>query len=151
MTSKVRWVLVANASLARILRDLPATGLPDRPELILRAPHSRLRKIISGAPELSETLGIPVTRRGAALLAEDEGEFVRQIVALLLTHRRAGEFESLILVAGAPMLKLLRGAMPRSLAAVIDREIARNYVRLASRDLLDVIRREIDHLDGKIA
>lgn len=147
------WVLVMNASRARVVRGLPLRGAPAEPELVLRAETRRLREIMADRPGRSFSSG--ARRRRSAMeyasdpVREDERAFVRQVVALLEAHRLAGEFNALSVVAGARMLGLLREAMPRPLAALVRRECRLNLADVDEAHLPErlrqALRQTLDH------
>lgn len=142
------WVLVMSATRARIVRGLPARGEAAEPELVLRTPSRKLKEIMSDKPGRSYASGSPGRRSamdyGSDPLRQDEIEFVHQIFALIEAHRRAGEFDSLVVVAAPHMLGLLRQEMPDSLLPLVKREIAKNLAGLTEAALPDVLKKELD-------
>ncbi len=139
------WVLVLGTSLARIVRDLQGAGAPARSELIVRAPNNHLRRMIAdGSIWLRmRAEGRPDLGAGWAVLAEDDGEFVRQVVALLERHRRSGDLGRLSVIAVPRMLALLRDTMTTSLRTLVDREVAGNLALVVTGDLSELVRREL--------
>lgn len=127
------WYLVIGPTRARVLRGLPGPGA--LPELALRAPARRL----------CARLGGPVAgtgpRAAAQDLAEDEKEFLGQVVALLDAHRRAGECRALVLVGAPRLLARLRAEMPARLRALVAAEISGNLASLPAEELALRLRR----------
>ena len=76
-------------------------------------------------------------------IAEDQREFIRQVIALLESHRRAGDFSRLAIFAEHDMLGLLRQMMPQSLRDMVIREVAKNLLHLPAPDLQEAILREL--------
>lgn len=144
---KVEWVLVMNETRARVVRGLPAAGEPARAELVLRAESRKLRDIMSDKPGRSFSSGSGGRRSaidyGGDPLRQDQIEFVHQTVALLEAHRRAGEFDTLAVVAAPHMLGLLREELSKALTACIGTEISKNLAGIAETELPAVLRREL--------
>ena len=152
MEGRSRWVLVLNASLARILRELPAAGSPRRSELVLRATHHRLQRMIQAAgdvPRCAAGLRLtPAPTDARAMLEEDEWEFVRLVVAILEAHRRSGDFGALCVIAKPQTLARFREAMPRSLRHTIDHEIPGDLAHAVPAVLWELVRRELGRREG---
>lgn len=74
-------------------------------------------------------------------VAEDQREFIRQIISLLESHRRAGDFGRLAIFAEHDMLGQLREMMPQSLADLVVREVPKNLMHLSEQDLLEAVSR----------
>lgn len=141
------WVLVMNSSRARVVRGLPPRGAPALPELSMRSPNRRLGEIMADKPGRSFSSGAQ-GRRSAMDYASDpvrehDLDFARQVVAMLESHRAAGDFASLSVIAAPQMLGLLREAMPPALAALVRRESDKNLAGVDDSVLHDAIRAEL--------
>jgi protein required for attachment to host cells len=141
------WALAINSSRSRIVRGLSA-GDDDTPvELVLRSEARHLRDIMSDKP------GRSFASRGGGRrsameyasdpVAEDQRDFIRQVIALLDTHRRAGEFDKLAVFAEHDMLGHLRQLMPQPLRDMVIREVPKNLLHLSEQELPKVISREL--------
>lgn len=149
--SKV-WAVVLNSARCRILRGVAAHGEEAPVELVLRSESRKLREIMSDRPGRSfasqgggrrsaiEYAGDPI--------AEDQQEFIRQIIALLESHRRAGEIQRLAVFAEPDMLGHLRQMMPPILSEMVIREVPKNLLHLSPHDLESAIRAELQGSDG---
>jgi protein required for attachment to host cells len=145
-TSKT-WALVINGARCRILRGLATRGDDALAELVLRSESRNLRDIMSDKPgrSFASTGG---GRRSAMEyasdpVAEDQRDFIRQVVALLESHRRAGEFDKLAVFAEHDMLGHLRQLMPQSLQDKVIREVPKNFLHLPAQDLAEAVAREL--------
>jgi len=76
-------------------------------------------------------------------LAEDQREFIRQVIALLDSHRRAGDFDRLAIFAEHDMLGNLRQMMPQSLRDKVVREVPKNLLHLPAQELSEVVLRGV--------
>lgn len=148
MKKKVEWFLVLNAARARIVRGLPAPGEAARAELVLRASHRRLQEIMSDKPGRSFASGSPGRRSAMAYGAdpqrEDEVDFLHDVIHLLEAHRRAGDFDTLVVVAAPHMLGLLRAEMPPALSAMVRKEIDKNLAGVFEAALPAILRNELE-------
>ena len=148
MKSDIEWFLVANATRARILRGLPRPGEAAAPELVMRATARKLRDIMADKPGRSFS-SASQGRRGAIPytsdpVAEDERNFVREVVALLETHRLAGDFDRLTVLAAPQTLGLFREEAPPALRARIRAEIAKNLAGIPEGALPAALRAELE-------
>lgn len=146
MRNDMEWFLVVTATRARILRSLPEPGEAALPELVMRAPSKGLRALMASRQEHHR----PPRRQqpdgagdDAYTLTEDERTFIAQVVALLESHRTAGDFNRLTIFATPHVLGLLRQESPVTLRARIGREFTRNLMRFPERKLPERIRQEI--------
>ena len=126
------WALVMTPTRARILRRLGETG--DRPaELVLRTQAPRLRALLAGE-----------AGQGMTALASDDHEFVGQVGLLLDTHRRAGEFEGLVLCAAPEVLDSLRRGLPRLLWDRVVAEVPQDLLHLSEAELPGALSRALE-------
>ncbi len=78
-------------------------------------------------------------------VAEDQKEFIRQVISLLESHRRAGDFDRLAIFAEHDMLGHLRQMMPQTLAGLVIREVPKNLLHHSAQDLAEAISRELEN------
>lgn len=139
------WALVLNGSRCRILRGLSSPSDEALSELVLRSESRKLRDIMSDKP--GRSFASKGGGRRSAMeyssdpVAEDQREFIRQIISLLESHRRAGDFDRLAIFAEHDMLGQLREMMPQSLADLVVREVPKNLLHLSEQDLLEAVSR----------
>lgn len=116
-------------------------------ELVLRSDSRNLRNILSDKPACSAA-----SKRGGHgsearypgdPLAEDRRDFIRQIIALLESHRRAGDFDTLAIFAEPEMLGHLRQMMPQTLAYLVIREVPKNLLHLSAQELSEAVSRGV--------
>ena len=145
-TSKT-WALVINGARCRILRGVPSSGSDGPAELVLRSEARNLREIMSDKP--GRSFASKGGGRRSAMeyasdpIAEDQREFIRQVIALLESHRRAGEFDRLAVFAEHDVMGQLRQMMPRTLADLVIREVAKNLLHLPAQELAEAVSREL--------
>lgn len=133
------WALVINGARCRILRGVSTNGKATLAELVLRSEARNLREIMSDKPGrfFVSTGG---GRRSAMAyasdpIAEDQRDFIRQVIALLESHRRAGDFDELAIFAERDILGHLRQMMPRTLSDLVSREVPKNLLHLSAQEL----------------
>lgn len=76
-------------------------------------------------------------------VAEDQREFIRQVISLLESHRRAGDFDRLAVFAEHDTLGHLRQMMPQTLADLVIREVPKNLLHHSAQELAEVVSREL--------
>ncbi len=142
------WVLAMNSARARILRDLAGDG--GQTELVLRSEAHKLRDIMADKPGRSfSSMGggrRSAMEYGSDPLAEDEREFIRQVIAVLQSHRRAGDFDALAVFAEHEVLGRLRQLMPSILKDMVIKEVPKNLLHLSPHELPQAIARDIDNV-----
>jgi protein required for attachment to host cells len=137
------WALAINSTRCRILRGL-SSGHEELPaELVLRAEAHKLRDIMADKPGRSFA-SVGGGRRSSIEysgdpIAEDRKDFVRQVISLLESHRRAGDFTRLAVFAEHDMLGYLRQLMPRMLADLVVREEPKNLLHLSPHELAEAV------------
>lgn len=139
------WALVLNGTRCRILRGISARGDDTPAELVLRSEARNLREIMSDKPGRSFA-SMGGGRRSAMEynsdpLAEDQRDFIRQVIALLESHRRADDFDQLAVFADHDMLGHLRKMMPQALADLVIYEAPKNLLHLSPQDLAEAVSR----------
>lgn len=141
------WALVINGARCRIVRGLSNSAEDALAELVLRSESRNLREIMSDKP--GRSFASKGGGRRSAMeyasdpIAEDQRDFIRQAIALLESHRRAGEFDKLAVFAEHDMLGHLRRLMPRTLADLVIREEPKNLLHLPAHELLEVVQSEL--------
>ena len=140
--------MAINGARCRILRGLGRGGDEAAAELVLRSESRRLQEIMSDRPGRAFAFGGGGRRSAIEYasdpLAEDQRDFIRQVLALLESHRRAGDFVDLVVFAEHDMLGHLRRLMPQSLRDRVIREVPKNYLQLPARELSTVVARELN-------
>ena len=126
------WALVMTPTRARILRGLGETGVRP-PELVLRTQAPRLRALMVGGPGDSMTA-----------LAEDDREFVEQVGVLLDAHRRAREFDGVVLCAATEILGALRRGLPGLVRVRIVADVPQDLFQLSEAELPGALRRALE-------
>jgi len=141
MTQNHMWVVVADASRACILRDAGRGRESRLPTLVMRAPHRHLQTFIeNNAVDASYPRSSrPLLRDAHDSIAEDTQEFVRQIVALLESHRLAEDFDCLALRLSPAIFARLQDEMPPRLAATIISEQCISTPNIRQSDVTQAI------------
>ncbi|MDP2079468.1 MAG: host attachment protein [Pseudotabrizicola sp.] len=129
------------------MRGVCGRGSNAPTELVLRSEARHLRDIMSDKPGRSFT-SMGDGRRSAIEyagdpIAEDQREFIRHIIALLESHRRAGDFDTLAVFAEHDMLGHLRRMIPQTLADLVIREVPKNLLHLSAQELAEAVAREL--------
>jgi protein required for attachment to host cells len=146
------WGLAIDGARARILRDLEeaAAGRPPPEELGLEVHPERLSGIMADRPgRVHASAG---TARSAMEYASDpvreaERAFCEEVLWLLGTHLRRGDFDRLVVAAAPRMLGHLRDRRSREIAAATVAECAKDYTHLAPSDLRARLR---EHMPGRL-
>jgi protein required for attachment to host cells len=73
---------------------------------------------------------------------QEAQRFARQIVRALEEARREGQFDRLVLMAGAPFLGTLRAALRKSVRATLIAEIPKDLVHQTEREVRAHVPRE---------
>jgi protein required for attachment to host cells len=146
------WALVLNGTRCRILRGISGRGDDTPAELVLRFEARNLRDIMSDKPGRSFA-SMGGGRRSAMdynsdPLVEDQRDFIRQVIALLESHRRAGDFDRLAVFADHDMLGHLRKMMPQSLADLVIYEVPKNLLHLSPQELAEAVSRGLPEGSG---
>lgn len=129
------WSLVLNGTRARILRGLKPGEGAHPSELVLRAEHRRLRKILAEGAGPGADPADP--------MAADQRDFIHQVIAVLETHRLAGDFDRLAVFAAPEALAMWRREVPDRLAARVIHEGSQNLIHLPARDLAQAVGRAL--------
>lgn len=138
---------VTNGAGCRIWRGLSVRAETPAAALVLRSESRNLCNLLSGCADRS----LPSTGdgRGVALeypgdpVAEDRRARIRQVISLPESHRRAGGFEKLAVVAERDMLGHLRRLMPKSLQEKRISEVPKSLPHRPEQELVEVVEREM--------
>jgi protein required for attachment to host cells len=139
MKNEVTWVLVLNSTRARILRGLTRNGSTGASELVLRTEHRNLRDIMADKPGRSFASS-GGQRRSAMeyrsdVVRADERTFAGEALNLLDSHRRAGDFDRLAILASPEMLGIVRDIAPSALLAKVTVQQAVNLMHETETEL----------------
>ncbi|WP_163268944.1 host attachment protein [Chelativorans alearense] len=134
------WFLVADGTLARIVRDLeqdPETG-PHPEDIVLEMEHKPLRRIMADRP--GRSFASYGARRSAMEYRSDpirerQVRFAAMLIRRLEKLRIAHAFDRLVIVAEPQMLGILREALPQALKALVVGEVDKDLSRLPPREL----------------
>jgi protein required for attachment to host cells len=139
MPGKTNWIVVADASAARIfLLAGPRQRISLEPVRELAADVKSSREIASDRP------GRTHDRAGYGRHAEEpptdpkryaKASFAREIAQLLDDERRRNSFAQLTVVAPPQFLGDLRGAMSGELRALVETEINKDLTKLSVHEL----------------
>jgi protein required for attachment to host cells len=134
------WGLALDGARARIVRDLEesAHGAPIPEELALEVRPQRLGEIMSDRPGRGHaSVG---SARSAMEYASDpvleaERAFCEEVLWLLGSHQRRGDFDRIVVAAAPRMLGILRDRRSRDMAAAVVAEIPKDLLNLSPADL----------------
>jgi protein required for attachment to host cells len=134
------WGLAIDGARARIVRDLETNlhGLPIPEELGLEVHPRKLGDIMSDRPGRSDaTVGGARSEMDYASdpEREDDRAFCEEVLWLLGSHHRRGDFDRLVVAAEPRMLGLLRDRRSREIAAATVAEASKDYLHLAPAEL----------------
>lgn len=138
------WYLVADGTLARIVRDLgqyPKTGSHPE-ETVLEMEHKPLRQIMSDRP--GRSFASHGARRSAMEYHSDpvrqrQMRFAEMLIERLEELRDAHAFDRLVIVAEPHMLGVLRETLPPPLKALVVGEVDKDLSRLPPLELYDAL------------
>jgi len=137
-----------NGARARILRGVGYGDEQGAIELVMKSEARNLRVILTDTQHpafAARTAGPrPFAPGESDPIAKDRREFIRQVIALLESHRRAGDFEKLVVFAAQDMLNHLHKLAPQSLHDVVQCEVPKNLLHLPEKELCTVIMRELE-------
>lgn len=141
------WVLVLNATRARILWGTHRNGAVQDTRLVLRSENRKLRSFLTGGPGRGIAPGRVGRRVSVATdlnpLRDDAHAFVREVIAVLEAHRRAGDFNRLAIFSPPEMLAILRAELPGALKAQLVVEAEENLVQEPEAVLMNVVAQEV--------
>jgi protein required for attachment to host cells len=147
MTASI-WGLAIDGSRARILRDLEekAHGQPLPDELGLEVHPRPLSEIMADRPGRGHA-SVGAARSAMEYTSdpvrEAERAFCEEVLWLLGTHLRRGDFDQLVVAAAPRMLGHLRDRRSDDIAAATVAEIAKDYTHLTAADLRARLREHV--------
>lgn len=138
------WVLVADGSRARILRNVVTHGEPAEPleELVFSSPIKQLREIMSDKQGRSVATAGP--RRSAIEyhsdpVNEERRAFAAMLVPVLDAHHAAGDFDRLAIIAAPRTLGDLRQVLSENLKSITIAEVPKDLTKLTVLDLREAV------------
>lgn len=138
------WYLVMNSNRARILRGLPRQHEAAASELSLHSRQNHLRHHLEDRLTRSFSPASPGRRStvepGADPVREDTLRFLRDVQDFLTDECKAHAFDGLVVVAPPETLGLWREVQAEPLQSAIRGEVAKNFVRQPSHDLIESLR-----------
>jgi protein required for attachment to host cells len=143
--AQTTWGLAIDGARARIVRDLEEElhGAPVPEELGLEVRPHKLGEIMSDRPGRGHaSVG---SARSAMEYASDpvreaERDFCEEVLWLLGSHHRRGDFDRLVVAAEPRMLGLLRDRRSREIEAATVAEVPKDLLHLSPSDLRDRLR-----------
>ena len=138
--TRATWGLAIDGARARIVRDLEEElhGAPIPEELGLEVQPHKLGEIMSDRPGRGHaSVGGARTAMEYASdpVREAERAFCEEVLWLLGSHHRRGDFDRLVVAAEPRMLGLLRDRRSREIEAATVAEVAKDYLHLSPADL----------------
>ncbi|MEP9370703.1 host attachment protein [Mesorhizobium sp. KR1-2] len=139
------WVLVADGSRARILRNAVTQERPAEPleELVFTSPKKQLREIMADKP--GRGFASAGGTRSSSMeyhsdpVHEEQQAFAAMLVSVLQEHLLAGDFDRLAIIAAPRMLGDLRQALPEGLRNITITEISKDLTRLGILELREAV------------
>lgn len=139
----VTWVVVANASIARIYERNKGLHLVTQ----LEHPESRMKRaeLVTDRPGHMQSVG---NGHGSRQPATDpkthEAEAFALEVARLLDHERAaGKFNRLVLVASTPFIGMLKQRLAPQTAELVSDTIEKDYTKEPEKEVWERLREKI--------
>lgn len=144
MAADVIWALILNATRGRIIRSLQEAQSALTTELVVRAKQLKLSTRMGASAMPLGTLArgerASALRHYQDALREDEETFAREVVMLLDAHRRAGDFDSLIVVSPSDMMERLLAEMSQPLKLKIEATVIANLTHEPAPQLVSLVR-----------
>jgi protein required for attachment to host cells len=142
------WGVAIDGSRARILRDLEdaAQGQPPPEELGLEVRPQLPSEIMADRPGRGHaSVGTARSAMGypSDPVREAERDFCEEVLWLLGTHLRRGDFDRLVVAAEPRMLGHVRDRRSREIAAATVAECAKDYTHLSPADLRARLREHV--------
>jgi len=132
------WVLVADGSRARIVRQIGRAGSRFAPgdEVVLQSEIKPLREIMADAPGRAFP-SVGARRSAMEYHSDPVKDAMRDFAATIVTflEERTGEFDQLVVMAAPQMLGFLREAMPPALKRVTVAEVPKDLTKLPEIEL----------------
>jgi protein required for attachment to host cells len=140
------WILAADGARARIVVD-PGVAIGD--EYVFIAERRKIREAIDDPVGRSFA---SVGRRRSRMetqsdpVREDEHEFAGMLAGVLEEKRRQGNFDRLVIVAGARMLGELRRTLSSQVLTMVEFEVQKDLTRLPIAKLRKAV---AQHREGR--
>jgi protein required for attachment to host cells len=134
------WGLAFDGSRARIVRDLETLveGAPLPEELALEVHPHHLSDIMSDRPgrtHASVGTARSATENASDPVRDEARDFCEEVLWLLGTHLRRGDFDRLVVAADQRMLGVFRDRRNWEIARTTVGEVSRNFLHLDAADL----------------
>ena len=147
MAAETIWALALNSTRARVLRGVRKGPATDADELELCSRHRDLREIMADKPGRSFSSASAGRRSsmeyGSDPIHEDERAFAKEVVELLETHRKAGDFDRLAIFASPEMLGIIRPELTDALRKLISAEVPKNLMHETEAGLMQIVADEL--------
>ncbi len=142
MKQQERWVLVANATSARIFRMENLHKLTELKSFVHPEGRMHDNDLVSDQP--GRDFASTGNRRHALEQKTspkdvENAHFARQISNYLDTERKNSSFSELFVIAAPSFLGILRQTFHPSLQALIQKEVNKDVVRLSTAEILSQI------------
>jgi protein required for attachment to host cells len=138
---KTTWILIADASRARILKnDGPGLGLDAVEDMVFEGENRRVQDILADKPGRSFDSaggGRHAMEYKSDAKHEDERAFADLLVSVLQEAQGRKHYDQLILIAPPKMLGDLRAALPEALKAVTCAEINKDLTQIPNGEMAD--------------
>jgi len=138
---KTTWILIADASRARILKnDGPGLGIDAIDGMMFEGENRRVQDIMADKPGRSYDTaggGRHAMEYKSDAKHEDERAFAETLISALQEAHDRKDYDQLILIAPPKMLGDLRAASPAALKAVTCAEINKDLTQIPNGEMAD--------------
>ena len=138
---KTTWILIADASRARILKnDGPGFGVDAVDDMIFQGENRKLQDILADKPGRSFDSaggGRHAMEYKSDAVHEDERAFAATLMSVLQEAHDRKDYDQLILIAPPKMLGDLRAVLPGALKAVTCAEINKDLTQIPNGEMAD--------------
>jgi protein required for attachment to host cells len=139
----ITWVVVANASVARIYERNKGLHLITE----LQHPESRMKRadLVTDRPGYMQSVGNGHGSRQPATdpKTHEAEEFALEVAKLLDHERAAGKFQRLVLVASTPFMGMLKQRLHAQTAELVTDTIEKDYTKTPEREVYERLREQI--------
>ncbi|MCB1472544.1 MAG: host attachment protein [Rhodobiaceae bacterium] len=142
-----RWILIADASRARVVEVLGASGDPQTlANLVFRNDVKKAQDIMADRP--GRTFDSAGKGRHAMVdssdpVGEAERRFAASVLSEIESHASDDAFDRFVVVAPPSMLHHLRREMPQRLAERLEREIDKDLTHVPTDGLVKALGSEV--------
>jgi protein required for attachment to host cells len=140
----ISWILVANASSARILvNEGPKKGLRLLHDLQHSASREKASDLVSDRPGHYKATGNGHGAYGATIdpKKNEANRFAHEIVQILDRARRDNNYQRLILVAPPTFMGLVNACINNQLTALVSDRIEKDYTKTSDKEIM----RHLEH------